>query len=124
MKTLSCMKMDADATKEAIVGYRKNVNNVVQRRRKPKKPVKGKKMERMPQSDLVALGNDKYISVRKQGSCLFLNIRQYRRDEHGRLLATKRGIMLTMPEWTQLKANIKRVGKDLKQRHAKMNSSN
>ena len=81
-------------------------------------------MERMPQSNLVALGNDKYMSVRKQGSSLFLNIRQYRRDEHGRLLATKRGIMLTTSEWTELKANIKRVEKNLKQRHAEMNSSN
>ena len=77
----------------------------------------------MNQSDLVALGNDKYISVRKQGCELFLNIRQYRRDAHGRLLATKRGIMLTTKEWAQLKANIKQVEKILKQRNKKMNSA-
>ena len=111
--------MDVDATKESILGYKKNTTQVTQCRRKPQRPGKVQKPETLTQSHLVALGNDKYISVRKQGSELFVNMRQYRCDAHGRLLTTKRGMMLTMKEWAQLKANIKQVEKILKQRNKK-----
>ena len=109
-----------DATKDTIMGYGQNTEKVMQCRRKPKLLVNVHKADKPTPSELIALGNDKYISVRKRGFDLFLNMRQYKRDAHGRLLATKRGIMLSTVEWAQLKSSVKQVDKKLKQRQAKM----
>ena len=114
--------MDADATKETMVGYKQKTTGVAQCRRKPKMPKKAQKLDEKLQSEYIALGGDKFITVRKRGPALFLNIRQYKRDAHGRLMSTKRGIMLTMAEWTQLKGNIRMVENKLKRRIVTMNS--
>ena len=115
--------MDADATKETMVGYKQKTTGMAQCRRKPKLPKKARKVDEKLQSEYIAIGSDKFITVRKKGPALYLNIRQYKRDAHGRLISTKRGIMLTMAEWTQLKGNIRMVENRLKRRSGTMNSS-
>ena len=104
-------------------GYEQRSAVVKQRRRKPKLPAKTQNVDKKHQSDFIALGNDKFITVRKHGADLYLNMRQYKRDAHGRLLATKRGIMLTVAEWAQLRSSARHVESKLKERRAKMNNS-
>lgn len=115
--------MDSGETKDSMPGYEQKGAVVKQRRRKPKLPTKTQNVDKKHQSDFIALGNDKFITVRKHGADLYLNMRQYKRDAHGRLLATKRGIMLTAAEWAQLRSSVRHVESKLKERRAKMNNS-
>ena len=58
---------------------------------------KNKKAQNMP--DDVALGTNKLISVHYRTGEPWINIRTYRPDHHGRMLSTKRGILLNLKEW-------------------------
>ena len=51
----------------------------------------------------VSLGHQKLASLRYVNKKPFVNIRQYRSDQHGRMFSTKKGIMLTLEEWRRLK---------------------
>lgn len=52
---------------------------------------------------VVTIGDKKLVSFRYVRGTPFVNIRSYKRDEHGRMFATKRGIMLSLAEWKSLK---------------------
>ena len=91
-------KENIETTKDTIVGYKHNIAGKAQRRRKPKSPRKAQKSGEKLQSDFIAIGIEKFATIRKKGTALFLNIPQYKRDAKDKLLTTKRGIMLTIAE--------------------------
>ena len=49
-----------------------------------------------------SIGNHKLAILRHVRNKPFINIRQYKSDECGRLFATKKGIMLSLDEWKAL----------------------
>ena len=74
--------------------------------------------ERPPlrESKFVQIGKRKYVSIRRYGGEPRVNIRQYVEDIHGRPYSTKRGILLTLDEWHQLKKSVKYIDSSLKER--------
>ena len=109
-----------DSTKESIGEY-VNAEHIVQKRRKPNllavKRVKCvKKQSPATTSDLIPLGGDVFIRIRKQGSSACVNIRHYKRDMYGKMSSNKRGMTLSMEEWSQLKKVSKDVDKKIKER--------
>lgn len=68
----------------------------------------------------VSIGKDKLVSVRYQNNHPLINIRAYIRDQHGRMFSTKRGILLNATEWRQLKQNISKIDRLLKQRQLQL----
>ena len=51
----------------------------------------------------VTIGDKKLVSFRFVRGTPYVNVRSYKQDEHGRMFATKRGIMLGLAEWRKLK---------------------
>lgn len=70
-------------------------------------------------SRLVPIGMKKYITIRRYCGQPQINIRDYSRDSCGKMYSTKRGIMLTPEEWTQLKESFKAVDTFLQERQLK-----
>ena len=68
------------------------------------------------ESKLIKISDRKYVSIRSYGGEPRVNIRQYIHDSYGRPYSTKRGILLTPPEWQQLKKNFKEIDTCLKER--------
>jgi hypothetical protein len=66
---------------------------------------KAKKKQEKPRKrpGVVSIGDRKLVGVRYINKQPHVNIRAYSRDEHGRMFSTKRGIMLSLTEWNQLK---------------------
>ena len=54
---------------------------------------------------LFPLGENKFIIIRKMKNLPYVNIRSYSKDEHGRLFATNRGILLSPKVWAALKSH-------------------
>ena len=59
----------------------------------------------------------KLVSLRYRPDEPWINIKTYRRDQHGQMCSTKREILLNLKEWHQLKQSCKRIDKLLKQPH-------
>ena len=74
---------------------------------KVKKENKAKKTKRRP--GVVSIGDKKLVGIRFISKQPHINIRAYTRDEHGRLFSTKRGIMLSLTEWNQLKKQLSTI---------------
>ena len=70
-------------------------------------------------SKLVPIGNGKFITVRKHKGEMKINIRDYVRDSCEKLYSTKRGIMLNVQEWNNLKDQIGLVDELLQKRNLK-----
>lgn len=70
-------------------------------------------------SKLIPIGNKKYITIRKYGGKPNINIRDYTSDDCGKLYSTKRGIMLSVEEWIQLKDSCSIVDNFLQERQLK-----
>lgn len=58
---------------------------------------------RKKRKSVVSIGDKKLVSVRYINRTPHINIRAYNKDKHGRMFSTKRGIMLSIEEWKQLK---------------------
>ena len=69
------------------------------------------------ESNLIKIGNRKFVSIRSHGGEPRVNIRQYIHDSHGKPYSTKRGILLTVTEWQQLKKNVKEIDLSLNKRN-------
>ena len=54
---------------------------------------------------LFPLGENKFMIIRKMKNLPYVNIRSYSKDEHGRLFATNRGILLSPKVWAALKSH-------------------
>ena len=67
---------------------------------------------------LFPIGESTFMAVRNLYKQPRVNIRNYNRDEHGRLCSTKRGILLSSEEWKALKEHIAVIDDQLQQRHA------
>jgi len=70
-------------------------------------------------SKLVPIGNGKFITIRKHNGEMMINIRDYVRDSCEKLYSTKRGIMLNVQEWNNLKDKISLVDEILQKRELK-----
>jgi len=70
-------------------------------------------------SKLVPIGNGKFITIRKHRGDMKINIRDYVRDSCEKLYSTKRGIMLNVQEWNNLKESISLVDEILQKRELK-----
>jgi len=70
-------------------------------------------------SKLVPIGNGKFITIRKHNGEMKINIRDYVRDSCEKLYSTKRGIMLNVQEWNNLKDQISLVDEILQKRELK-----
>ena len=68
-------------------------------------------------SDNVELENKKLVSLRYRPDEPWINIKTYRRHQHGQICSTKGEILLNLKEWHQLKQSYKRIDKLLKQQH-------
>lgn len=62
----------------------------------------------------IPIGNGKYIKVGKYNRGTKINIRDFTTTVEGRLLATKKGILLSPEEWKQLKKVTKEVDAKVK----------
>lgn len=78
---------------------------VVQRKRKSSKSARA-----------FPIGVHKFVTIRKHGGKPKVNIRDYTSDGHGDVYATKRGIMLSLEEWTLLKEQISTIDTALAKR--------
>ena len=58
---------------------------------------------------VVSIGDKKLVSFRYMNGIPYVNIRSYKRDMHGRMFATKRGIMLSLDEWKALKEDTSEI---------------
>ena len=58
---------------------------------------------------VVSIGDKKLVSFRYKNGIPYVNIRSYKRDKHGRMFATKRGIMLSLEEWKSLKEDTNEI---------------
>ena len=76
--------------------------------------LKRKHQTRQPRK--IKLGNSKYVTIRKYNGRPKVNIRTYSRDCYGKLLSTKRGLLLTTDEWSTLKESLSTIDQRLAER--------
>ena len=62
----------------------------------------------------IPIGGGKGVKICRYKQKLYVNIRNYNTDNDGRLKSTKRGILLALDEWKQLKKCVKQVDQELK----------
>lgn len=65
----------------------------------------------------IKLGKSKYVTIRKYNGRPKVNIRTYSRDCYGKLLSTKRGLLLTTNEWRTLKESVSIIDQRLDERN-------
>lgn len=68
----------------------------------------------------IKLGKFKYVTIRKFNGRPKVNIRNYSRDCYGKLLSTKRGLLLTTDEWNTLKESVSTIDQRLAERNQAM----
>lgn len=81
------------------------------------RPIKRLSTQQHRRNRLFSIGEATFMAVRNLNKQPCVNIRNYNRDEHGRLCSTKRGILLSSEEWKALKEQIAVIDDQLQQRH-------
>ena len=79
-------------------------------------PKKRTSTQQYRRNRLFSIGKSTFMTVRNLDKQPRVNIRNYNRDEHGRLCSTKRGILLSPEEWSSLKQQIATIDDQLQQR--------
>ena len=72
-------------------------------------------VETKPAKMFIHLSGGKGVKICRHKQKLYVNIRNYNTDKNGKLKSTKRGILLDLNEWRQLKKSVKQVDQELKQ---------
>ena len=99
---------------------KKKDNSIVKKSvRRQQTPVKRPSVMKHRRNRLFSIGENMYMNIRRLNKKPCVNIRNYNRDEHGRLCATKRDLLLSSNEWEQLKNVIAVIDGELQQRQAK-----
>ena len=81
------------------------------------RPIKRLSTQQHRRNRLFPIGESTFMAVRNLNKQPCVNIRNYNRDELGRLCSTKRGILLSSEEWKTLKEQIAVIDDQLRQRH-------
>ena len=69
---------------------------------------------------LLPIGESKFISIRMVRKKPSVNLRSYHRDEFGRLISTRRGIVLSADDWIDLKKHMNEVDNRLKSSNSRV----
>lgn len=76
-------------------------------------PIVQKLEDPAPTPQLIPIGPNKYVRVSKYRGNVYINIRDYIKEDTGKFYATKRGVLLTPNEWLSLKERVSAIDREL-----------